>query len=202
MLENAHIEKALRQQRELTAAVVRGIPVDLSEDDRNYWNENQGVLNEQLGRLLRRQNVTQVGSILVVTVDYAMTLPQMIAAGKYDWVNSDITQKNFPIEPSGAVEVPLELVDFGRSVGSDEVLAEFDRRGLRAATLPELLALGAAYPDLQRQFPIVALGSVWQDRDGDRLVPVLGVDDDGRDLGLDWFEREWHDDYRFFAVRK
>jgi hypothetical protein len=82
------------------------------------------------------------------------------------------------------------------------VLKEFEARGLRAATLPELLAFGATYPEKQREFPIVALRSVWQNRDGLRCVPCLDRDGSKRMLGLRWLGRRWLDDCRFAAVRK
>ncbi len=43
-----------------------------------------------------------------------------------------------------------------------DVLKEFAARGLRAATLPELLAFGQAYPKNEEIRTIVALGSVWR----------------------------------------
>lgn len=183
------------------SALAQGVPADLLGEDAQYWIGNKTQLHDELARLLRRQ-AQLVGFYAKLTVNYDQSLAEMIAAGKYDWVNGDITQKNFPVKGKGQVELPLELVHFGRLVGSDEVLAECERRGLRAATLPELLALGAAYPDPQRQFPIVALGSSWRDRVGDRFVPLLAVDGRGRGLRLRWFEGEWRDYDRFLAVRK
>src|SRR3989344_4382360 len=109
-----------------------------------------------------------------VFVDYGQTLQQMIANGKYDYANSDITSGNFPTTANdGKQEVVVELAHFGRDMESDAVLKKFEARGLRAATLPELLAFGATYPEKQREFPIVALGSVWRDRGGGRDVPCL-----------------------------
>ena len=55
---------------------------------------------------------------------------------------------------------------------------------------------------LWRKFPVVALGSVWQDPSGDRVVPGLWGASDGRDLYLTFFDRRWYDSYRFAAVRK
>ena len=34
-----------------------------------------------------------------LTVDYSKTVEQAVADGKYDYKNSDITVKNFPISP-------------------------------------------------------------------------------------------------------
>jgi hypothetical protein len=137
-----------------------------------------------------------------VTVDHSRTVEEMVAAGKCDWSNSDISSKHFPSDKKGKVEVNIELVHFNRTMESDEVLRELDKQDLRPATLPELLAFGATYPDKQREFPIVALGSVWRGLDGDRVVACLYGNAGDRGLGLDWFVYGWGDDCRFAAVRK
>lgn len=62
--------------------------------------------------------------------------------------------------------------------------------------------MGEIQPNLQREFPIVALGSVWRDGGGGRHVPVLGCGGAGRRLSLGWFEFGWDDGYRFLGVRK
>jgi hypothetical protein len=38
---------------------------------------------------------------LIIAVDYGMSLRDMIAAGKYDWVNPSITAERFPVEGTG-----------------------------------------------------------------------------------------------------
>lgn len=75
------------------------------------------------------------------------------------------------------------------------------KAGFRPALIEDLLALGAEYPELQKQFPIVALGSVWQDPGGRRRVPYLRWDGGGRDLDLYWFGDDWDERWRFAAVR-
>ncbi len=140
--------------------------------------------------------------IFQVIVDYKMTLADMITTGKYDWVNSDITQEHFPVAGKGTIELKAELIHFGKPMSTDNVLKEIDRRGLRQATLPELLAFGAKYPERQREFPVVALGSVWALSGGDRFVPYLRERDSSRLLSLDWYDDVWFGDCRFLCVRK
>lgn len=137
-----------------------------------------------------------------VLVDCGQTLQQMIANGKYDYANSDINASNFPMQGSGQQNVVVELVHFGRDMSSEEVLKEFEARGLRAAMLPELLVFGATYPEKQREFPVIALGSVWRGRGGDRRVACLGRRGSGRGLGLGWGGGGWGVGCRFAAVRK
>lgn len=143
------------------------------------------------------------GESLTVVVDYSQPIAEMVRAGKYDYVNSDITDKRFPKKQnSGAVETSPDLVHLNKVVSTDEALRELNARGLRPATLEELLAFGAAYPEEQRKFSIVGLGSSWLDPLGHRRVPVLWGNSSGRDLSLYWREDDWNSGYRFLAIRK
>lgn len=137
-----------------------------------------------------------------LTVDYGQTLDAMIAAGRYDWKNDDITAKHFPVQGEGQAEVEITLVHIGRDMSTDNVLKELDTRGLRPAKIEELLALGASQPELQRQFPIIALGSIGRCPHGRRRVAYLGRDGAKRCLRLLWCEDVWRGICRFAAVRK
>jgi hypothetical protein len=136
-----------------------------------------------------------------VSVDYTRSVEEMVRVGEYNWSNPDINRKNFPLQIRGKIEVKVGLIRFNRYVASDEVLRELDKQGLRAATLPELLSLGEQHPGLQRQFPVVALGSVWHRRCEDRRVACLWGHSDCRKLGLDWLESRWYG-FGFAAVHK
>jgi hypothetical protein len=139
-----------------------------------------------------------------VTVDNGLKLADMVAAGKYDYVNHDITPEHFPLDTRAPEQVEIRLVHLGRQATTEEVLAELEKRGLRPATLPELLALGAAHPDLQRSLSIVAFGSRWSDSGGRVEFSFLDVYGDGRRLSLYWDGPgdRWGSDFRFVAVCK
>lgn len=137
-----------------------------------------------------------------LTVNYDRTVADGIAAGKYDWANDNITQQNFPSKRSGMAEVNVQLVPFGRVMTTDEVTRELDKLDLRSAELPELLALGGKHPDLQKEGPIVALSSRWQDSYGHWFVPYLRRHDAGRALDLHWTVSQWNVIFRFAAVSK
>jgi len=74
--------------------------------------------------------------------------------------------------------------------------------GLCPATLQELCAFGEKYPDIKREFPVVALGSVYVDLGGRRVVPCLGFWLAGRELYLSGWGGEWFPVCRFLAARK
>lgn len=166
----------------------------------------QGGTPEQLNSLA--ESAKRIREILgnvayTVTVNYDRTVEEMLEAGQYDWSNDNITADNFPLPngKAGAEIIEVELIHFDRYISSEDAIAEMAKRGLRPATLAELLALGEQYPDLQREFPIVALGTVWRGRGGGRYVPYLYGGGQYRSLDLHWFEDDWDDDCRFAAVR-
>lgn len=135
-----------------------------------------------------------------LTIDYGQTLEQMIAAGRYDWKNDDISVKRFPLTGSGVVERKFKIFHFDRLISSDEAERLIIADGWQAAKIEHLLAFGAEKPDEQRKFLIVALGSV-AGVGGDPFVPYLGGDAFGRGVGLDWRGAGWGAHCRFLAVR-
>jgi hypothetical protein len=165
---------------------------------------------EQVQALMEGNDETL--GIFKVTVDYGLTLEQMVAVGYYDMGHSDITSEHFPISGTGKVVREVVLVRLNRRVTTDEVFIEIDRRGLRPAKAEDGLALGAAYPELQRGSIIVALGSAWMvlpgssslvfDQVGRHLFVCVGPLGSGRCLGLGCSGDQWGGVYRFLAVRK
>jgi len=141
-------------------------------------------------------------NIFSVFVEYGRSVSDLVAAGNYDWKNGEVNDKNFPRPENGSHTVEVQLIHFNRVIRTEEALKELDRQGLKPADLHTLLSLGAKYPDLQREFPIVALGSVWQDRNGNRDVPYLNGSGLERHLDLNWAGNGWSGLCRFAAVRK
>jgi len=175
----------------------------------------QGILSSGLLADLRDGNISEVDrnefrkllglnalNAYRLIVNYDRSVEKAIKAGRYDWTNDNITSKNFPTKRSETAEIDIELIHFNRDMSTDEVLAELDKKGLRPAELHELLALGEKHPDLQREFPIIALGSVWRRSSGFRSCPCLSKDGSERDLDLGWFGHEWDARCRFAALRK
>ena len=69
-----------------------------------------------------------------LTVDYTKTVEQAIADGNYDWKNSDVTAKNFPISPEmigKKVDISGRLFHFDRNINSKEAIKEMDSDGCR-----------------------------------------------------------------------
>jgi hypothetical protein len=122
----------------------------------------------------------------------------MIAAGAYDHVNRQITEASFPVQRGGLAARELILVHLGHVASTDEVLHQLDDLGVRPARIEELLAFGAAYPQAQRQFPIVALGAI---ETSYRRRPFLWGSPRVRHLDLRFDEHSWGGNIRFLTVR-
>ncbi|MFA6594139.1 MAG: hypothetical protein WCT16_02665 [Candidatus Buchananbacteria bacterium] len=153
-----------------------------------------------------------------VIVDLSQDLEQMIAAGRYNGVNSDINIKNFPLNKSGKRrvrkhKVRVELLHFNQSFkNGDQIIAKLKRvnswlarQGVkyryRFVRIEELLALGAAQSELQRQLMIAALGSIWH-QDGYRNFVCLSGNTVERYLHLGSLVGTFGDYWRFAVVRE
>ena len=126
------------------------------------------------------------------------TLESLIEKNKFDWVNPNITSKNFPLQ--GKVEPVEEILYFNEIFSTDEILKRLDERGYRPVTVYELLTW--SQKSWNGKDFVVALGSVWRDADGFRYVACLYRDASGRGLGLGWVGSVWRTVCRFAAVRK
>jgi len=171
------------------------------QDAQKVIDSRKNELAKGLVALIREYDQVVEGSY-PLTVNYDQSLEQMIAAGRYDWKNDDIKPKHFPVKGEGKVNVEITFVHHNRVMSTDDVLKDLDTRGLRPIKIEELLALGAAKPELQQEFPIIALGSVWQSGDVNRYCPGLDGLGSTRYIYLDWINYNWSSPCRFGAVRK
>ena len=125
----------------------------------------------------------------------------LVERGRYDWTDRLVRNDLFPIKPHESEERKIVLISFEYSLTSEEVLAEFERRGLERPTLEDALVFGVTYPDEQRKYYIAFLHEPVQ-VDGSRNVLVLGEYTGERYLGLGWFGVRWGRSGVFAAVRK
>ncbi len=191
---------------ELQANVLRQLPRpgEIDATTAQGWVENQKALKKVLADALLPKANNVIEKTYKVVFDYSQSLASMIKAGKYDWFNDHITDKHFSLEGEGQQEAELVLVHLDRDATTKEVREYMKEQGLEPAKIEHLLAFGTTYPELQRQFPIIALGSSFVDARGSRGCPCLDCGHDGRELNLDWNDDgdRWHDSCRFLAVRK
>lgn len=135
-----------------------------------------------------------------ITADYSKPLAHMIADGRYDWKNDDITAERFLITGQGTVQLEWKLDHFDRKISSERAVKAIERDGWQPAKIEHLLAFGAKYPDEQCRYPIIGLGAPAQVF-GCRGVPSLCGRVLLRHLRLRWWDLDWFCFYRFLSVR-
>jgi len=97
-----------------------------------------------------------------ITVNHKLSLAEMFAqAGYTDGLH---IAEAFPTKGTGVKELVAELIQFGRKITSQEVVAEMDNHGLRPATIEELFAFCGQHRrhDLHEgvyDFSILAIGT-------------------------------------------
>jgi hypothetical protein len=147
-------------------------------------------------------------------VDTTKPLADLIRAGKYNWHNPRITTEHFPFKSNVSQSTKIEIWWPNRYFkDGNAVLAELDKLNqellsqgasyrYHPAFIEDLLAIGANQSELQRSFPIGALGSIWLDSDCSRYFAYLRRYDSGCDLYLGWLEDGFSGAWRFAVVRK
>ena len=143
-------------------------------------------LRQQIAKLL----VANLGEVYPLDV-FGHSINDLVKQGNYGWSNSDINDGNFQADEMHQAEVILK--HFDKDMSTEAVLKALDADGLRPATMSELLEFSSRYPELQKQFPIVALGSFWQGPGGRRCVGYLYYFGGPRELSLLWVGRDWRD---------
>lgn len=117
-------------------------------------------------------------------------------------ISKSFTAEHFPLGQKPDYEYDLVLVEFDHEPTKDEVLAEFKEHGLERPEVEDILAFGAAHPDVQRKFPVVALiPRPWRRQDGYEYVPDLGKYVEGRYLSISCIDSGWLRRSRFLARR-
>ncbi|MBA3841703.1 MAG: hypothetical protein H0X39_03635 [Actinobacteria bacterium] len=136
--------------------------------------------------------------LYTVMIDYGQPLAQLIAAGDYDHVNRHITEASWPVQRGDPALRELTLVHLSAVTSTDNLLHTLDELEVRSGEIEELLAFGAAYPQAQRQSPIVAVGAL----DPYHRRPFLWGSPRVRHLDLRFDEKIWSGNIRFLTVRR
>lgn len=137
----------------------------------------------------------------LLTVPADVSFAERIARGQYDWINDNLTEKRFPVTADQIGEFEWKLFHFDCNISSEEAIRHMKKEGYDAGAIGHILVFGEQYPEEQRKYPIIALGSValLVLRRG---VPALWGGGGGRELRLLWFGFDWSPGYRFLGVRK
>jgi hypothetical protein len=137
-----------------------------------------------------------------ITVGDGRSTEELVADGRYGYAHSAVIAENFPVSRAPAPRMrEIVLLALVREVTAGEALAEAARRRLVAPTYDDALHFGVAYPELQRDGPIVFLHEPWLGYFGRRDVLVLWCNAGRRELGLEGFDDAFSARHRFAFVR-
>jgi hypothetical protein len=132
------------------------------------------------------------------TVNYEDRIEERIKEGSFDYSDPKITSKRFPLVGHEKTrEVKTRLVQFQKTMSSEEALTEIRKRNLRPANAHELISFAEKNPETQKDFPIIALGSIWKD-----MALSLYGSSSKRWLVLNHWNNDWVEFCRFLAVEK
>lgn len=145
------------------------------------------------------------GGKLSLAVNYSKKLNEMILPGRYDIVDPRIVAKNFQIKESYGgrlVILTARLFHFKETMYTDEIISQVEQTDYRLAMIPEIMAFGATYPNLQRGVSIIALGQP-AGINGSYFVPGLTKSgNQARMLKLYSFQGVWPPICHFLAVKE
>jgi hypothetical protein len=132
-----------------------------------------------------------------------ISIEQLVAAAKssgaLNYISDNITSANFK---EVGVRGELVLVDLRLKgwFSTQKALDTLDALGYRPATMYGGVQYAGSGWD--RKTPVGILGSVWRDSHGYDHIGYLGYNGADRGLYVNCVDDDWHDSYRFLAVRK
>lgn len=184
-----------------TAILGSGILADVLDSDADL--SNRDVVRKALG----------ISKVFRFKVDYEQSPEQMIAAGRYGDVSNNIA-KRFPIHGKGVVEFEARYFFCnGHGACWEKVAEDIEQKDTTNPWMPakfeHVLSHGKTFPEEQRKFGIVGLGTKITGS-LDFQVPLLYGDDFDRGLsvisGIETDDTSWWSkanvELYFLAVRK
>ncbi len=169
-----------------------------------------GIPDEQAYDLLKAEDPGFIAKLVKVFEESAGmpagTFDQMLAACRFQYVNPNINERNFPIAGPVADVEDMEALSW-RDLGSEgnttsEIEVAIERGVYRRATFAEQIVY--ARRKWNGRGLIVALGSSWVRPGVNRNVPCLYEGAGGRELVLYWAVPgdRWREADLFLVVRK
>ena len=147
--------------------------------------------------------IRQMKSVFWLTkVGDGRTTEELVQAGNYNYPNSYINSRNFPVRRTASVSREIVLLKFDHDVTSEEVIAEAARQSLGRPVYEDALYFGIEHPDVQREQPVVFLHEPRRNPNGSLFVLCLWSYAGDRRLALYYFNLRWLRSYRFAFVRE
>ena len=112
-----------------------------------------------------------------IDVNRSHTLSRLIEAGGFRFAHPKITSERFPMNfgERTTADIRFVMIERNQRAGTPEILDWMSGKGLRAADLVDLLSMAAAVPRIFLPRIPRALGSIWQDANGEAFVVGCGL---------------------------
>ena len=158
------------------------------------------LTDESLANRIAKIIVSWSHSVFDVVMNYASLSSDLIAVGRHNVVDEEIRHRNFPLVGRGVKTIRVRLYSFSKVISGPAVLGYFKARNIRAAKSEELFAFTAQHPEMEKAYPLVALGNPWRVED-DTVRVTCAMEVDGvRRLETILLEHKFDPIYRFLGV--
>ncbi len=134
-------------------------------------------------------------------VNYGLTLPQMIAEGKFNWINGDIISERFPIKGSGMTRYKFKIFEPKCNISSEDAVEMMRKDGFPAVRHEAGLAFAREFPNEQLKRPIALLGSSAKWYNENNVICLL-KGDTGRHLHLRYWRLLWSARWGFLGAQE
>ena len=184
--------------------IISQLPRDIDPQLLEYYLKDPVEISEKLREIFKYKE-TKSKSVLEsypIVVDYHAVIEPLLEWGNYDWISPLINSANFPSTREGIVSTTFHLFSPTKELETKHILTEFDKEGLRAAELRELLAFRTQHRKVAQALPIAALGSLLKDRTLKINSPFSVFIGDEHYLGLESISGLWHPMWCFGGVPK
>ncbi len=147
-----------------------------------------------------------VSEIFTVMPDYRANLQAQRAACDFDTIvlrdkNQHLGSISHPVELPDVVDTRYMRIDNPKSI--EKINSIIREAGKRPANIWELFSFARLYPDIQRSFVIIALGTplrIDYTNYGRSLFPAIGGDSSCRSLKLTWWLLHMSEECRFLVT--
>jgi len=144
-----------------------------------------------------------MAQVFSLTLEGVHATSELVRLGCYDQVDDGrITNERFPLWRHDPIEREIELVEFDHEPTLNEVLAEFEHRGLERPTPEDAFYFGVQHPEEQEKHPIVFLHEPVRSVGWTCYFLTLSKSGVGRCLILYWLFDKWSRRYVFAGVRR
>lgn len=137
--------------------------------------------------------------VLTIIADYSTSLKELREKGEYDVVDPRIKNVVFRVSgKDGKFKLPVNIIHTETPAVTENLASKLQAKGLRHASVEEILTFGFTFPEMQRQFIILALNAVCS-IGKDKYVLFLHGDEKKRSLNLCPMKEKWSEACRFLV---